>query len=243
MDYILEKNLLTQDKPNDRYARPVNVRTYTLNDLAEDISRRNAGITKSGALATFSVGTDILLERIVGGDSLDLDVVNIHPSIPGNLEPGEHPKEVVYRATTTRKVAEAAKKISLRHVEAGSPIRVDFVMDRESDTTNQTITAGGIVRIQGHNIRVLDNKEKAGVLEFISVEDPGAVYTVPLNNFIDNNPSELLIIAPSQMVTGEQVQLKITTYYSGSGKKPLLTPHSVTFDQPLTVADSKQDKA
>ena len=94
-------------------------------------------------------------------------------------------------------------------------------MDRESDTTNQTITAGGIVRIQGHNIRVLDNKEKAGVLEFISVEDPGAVYTVPLSNFIDNNPSELLIIAPSQMVTGEQVQLKITTYYSGSGKKPL----------------------
>jgi hypothetical protein len=50
IDYVLENNLLTKDKPNDRYARVVNQRSRTENDLADAIARRNIGISKAEAL-------------------------------------------------------------------------------------------------------------------------------------------------------------------------------------------------
>ena len=61
VDYVLEKNLLTKDKPNDRYARPVNVKTHTQSDLAEAISRRNVGISKAEALAMLEMSSEIQL--------------------------------------------------------------------------------------------------------------------------------------------------------------------------------------
>jgi hypothetical protein len=46
LEYVLESNHLTIDKPNDRYAHPVNVLARTQEDLATAISLRNMGISK-----------------------------------------------------------------------------------------------------------------------------------------------------------------------------------------------------
>jgi hypothetical protein len=235
LDYVLVDCLLTKDVPNDRNARVVNVRSYSEIDLAEAISKRNMGISKAEALAMLEATSEIELDWLKDGSSINLRLAHFHPSITGVYKEGEYPKEANIRITPSKEVAEAAGKISLRHVEAVATISVDFVDDVKSATTNAFITKGGNVKITGHNIKIAATKIPApGVgIEFISLEDPEAIYKVPAGDIVINNPSELIIVAP-QMVTGEVVQLKITTQYSGS-QTLVKTPHTVTFSKPLTV--------
>jgi hypothetical protein len=78
------------------------------------------------------------------------------------------------------------------------------------------------------------NDRRARVVNVQSrVEEPEAIYPVPAQDIAINNPSELLIVTP-QMVTGEEVQLKITTQYAKS-LKDLKSPRSITFVRKFTV--------
>jgi hypothetical protein len=231
IDYVLEENLLTQDKPNDRRARVVNVHSYTEEDLAEAIAKRNIGISKPEALAMLEAASEIQLEWLASGDSINLRLVHFHPSIPGNYEEGEYPKEAVIKITPSKEAAEVAKKIHLRHVEAVNPMRIDFINDVKSNTTNDKVTRGGTVKITGHNLKVVGDAPTVRA-EFISVEDPEANYSIPAQDIVINNPSELMVIAPA-MVLDELVVFKVTTQYSGSSI--LKVPRSITFEKELTV--------
>jgi hypothetical protein len=232
IDYVLEDNLLSPKEPNDRRARAVNVQSRSEGDLAEAIARRNIGISKAEALAMLEAASEIQLEWLSEGHSINLRLAHFHPSIPGAFEEGEYPKEAAIRITASKEVAEMAKTIPLRHVEAINPIHIDFVHDVKSNTTNNKVTRGGSVKITGHNLKVTGIELAVGV-EFISVEDPEAIYPVPAQDIVINNPSELLIVAP-QMITGEEVHLKVTTQFSNSTKL-LKTPRSITFEKILTV--------
>jgi hypothetical protein len=231
VDYVLENNRLTKTESN-RLARVVNVRSKTENDLVEALANRNIGISKAEALAMLEAALEIELEWIADGYSVNLWQVHLHPTVPGTYEDGEYPKEAIVRAIPSKEVCKAAKKISLRHVEAVRPIRVEYLHDMKSNTTNDKITSGGTVKITGYNLKVEGTLPSTG-LEFISVEDPKTVYPVPVGDLIINNPLELILTAPA-MPKDERVKLKITSQFSGGGK-PLKAPHSVTSEEELTV--------
>lgn len=231
-DYVLENNLLTKDKPNDRYARVVNQHSYTEEDLAEAIARRNIGISKPEALAMLEAEAEIRLEWLKGGNNINRRLAHYHLSIPGTYEEGEYPTEAVIRITPSKAVTEAAGKISLRHVEAVSPIHIEFINDVKSGTTNDKVTRGGTVKITGHNLKIEGEDPSVGA-EFISREDPEAIYPVSAVDIVINRPSELMLIAPA-MVVGEPVVFRVTTQFSNSNKH-LKTPRSITFEKVLTV--------
>jgi hypothetical protein len=139
----------------------------------------------------------------------------ISESIPGAFEEGEYPKEADIKITASKEVAETAKKIPLRHVEAVNSMRTDFVHDVKSNTTNDKVTRGGTVKITGHNLKIAGDLPSVGA-EFISREDPEAIYPIPSVDIITNNPSELMVIAPA-MVAGEPVVFKVTTQLHSTG--------------------------
>ncbi|MDR0682525.1 MAG: DUF4469 domain-containing protein [Dysgonamonadaceae bacterium] len=232
IDYVLESNFLTEKKSNDRWARVVNTHSYSEEDLAEAIARRNMGISKPEALAMLEAATEIQLEWLLAGSSINLRLAHFHPSVPGTYEEGEYPKEAAIRITPSKEVAEAAKTIPLRHVEPVTPMSIDFIHDVKSNTTNNKVTCGGTVKITGHNLKIAGKDPTVGA-EFISVEDPEAIYRIPAIDIIVNNPSELLIVAP-QMVSKEKVVFKITTQFMHA-KKDLKSPRSITFAKELTV--------
>jgi hypothetical protein len=231
-DYIFENNLLTKDKPNDRYARVVNQHSYTEEDIAEAIVRRNIGISKPEALAMLEAEAEIQLEWLKEGNNINRRLAHYHLSIPGTYKEGEYPTEAVIRITPSKEVAETAKKISLRHVEAVNPMHIEFVTDVKTGTANDKVTRRGTVKIAGRNLKIAGTDSSIGV-EFVSRENPEAIYRIPAVDLIINYPSELMIIAPD-MVVGEQVTLKVTTQFSNS-TKPLKTPRSTAFEKALTV--------
>jgi hypothetical protein len=233
IDYVLEDNRLTKDKTDDRCARSVNVRSYTETDLADAISRRNLGISKAEALAMIEASNEIQLDWLTGGNAVNLRLAHYHFGIPGSFKEGEYPTEAVVRITPSKELSEAAKKIHLRHVEPTVQLKVDYVEDVKTATTNQFITIGGSVKIFGHNLKIAGTDTTVGV-QFFSLEDLEVTYPIAPVNIIINNPSELLIIAP-QMVVNEPIQLKITTQYSGNTVRNLKDPRSVVFEKIFTV--------
>lgn len=233
IDYVFEDNPLTPKDPNDRYARVVNVHSFSEDDLAEEISESNVGISKAEALAVFETADRIILKRFGRGESYNARLAHYHFSIPGVFKEGEYPTTVVSKITPSKELLEAAKQNTLRHVEPTVQLSISYVDDIKSGTTNQFITRGGNVKIFGHNLKITGTNPAVRV-EFISVEDPEAVYPVAAVDLVVNNPSELLIVAP-QMVLDEPVQLKITTQYSGNVKKPLKEPRSITFNKVFIV--------
>jgi hypothetical protein len=232
MDYVMTNYGLTKDKPNDCYARVVNVHSYTEEDVAEAIVRRNIGISKAEVLAMMQAVAEIELEWMEGGNSINSRLAHFHPTIPGGYGEGEYPKDAAIRITPSKELVEAAKRIRLRRVEAVNPMHIEFVHDVKSNTTNDRVTCGGTVKIRGHNLKI-EGKDPSVGISFTSVEDPEAIYRIPAIDVVVNNPSELMVIAPA-MFAGEQVTLKIVTQYT-SGKRTLNAPRSVTFDKELTV--------
>jgi hypothetical protein len=231
IDYILDDNLLTED-PNDRSARVVNTRSYTEEDLAEAIAKRNIGISKAEALAMLEAEAEIKIGWVGEGSAINMRLEHYHYAIPGVYHAGEYPKEAVIRITASKELNDTVKKIPLRQVEPVSKMRVDFISDVKSGTVNDRITPGGVVKITGHNLKIAGTEASVGVT-FISVSNPNTVYTVPAVDIVTNNPSELMIIAPA-MTPAEEVQLKITTQFA-SGLKVLNTPRSVIFEKKLVV--------
>jgi hypothetical protein len=229
----MEDNLLTRQEPNDQCARVVNARSRGKAELAKAIAERNIGISMPEALAMIEAMDEIMLAWLADGDSINTRIAHYHHSIPGNFFEGEYPRESAIRITPTKEVVDLAKAIPLRRVEPVSPIRVESVHDVKSNTQNETITSGGSVKIKGHNIRVSGTKPTVGV-EFVNADNPAAVYPVPVEDLVINNPSELIVIAPA-MSPGEEVYLKITTQFA-SGAKDLNEPRSFTFGKKLTVA-------
>jgi hypothetical protein len=233
VNYILEDNRLKKSGREGRCARVVSTRPYTENDLAEAISERNIGISKPEAIALLEAVAEIQLEWLRAGNSINLRLVRFHQSIPGVYTEDEYPTEGIIRVTASKEVAKAAKGMKLKHVKSTELLRVDFVKDLWSETTNRFITGGGSVKIAGYNLKILGTNPDV-CIEFISVESPKVAYPVRPVDIINNNPSELTIIAP-RMTADETVQLRVTTQFSGKNKRLLKASRSVTFDRTFTV--------
>jgi hypothetical protein len=231
--YVLDENHFPNEKPNERYARVVNSKSFTESDVADAIAKRQVGISKAEALATLEITYEIIREWIAGGYSINMRTAHYHFSIQGTFAEGEHPTDAILKITPSKELAAAVKENQLRHVEPVIQLRIDYVEDVRSGTTNQFITRGGNVKIFGHNIKIAGDEGKVYV-EFVSQEDPEAIYPVPITDIVINHPSELLIVAP-HMVIDEPIRLRIRTQYSGNSKHLLKTPRSVVFEKTLFV--------
>jgi hypothetical protein len=229
--YVLEQNQLTKSDPNDRYARVVDARARTEDDIAEAIERRNIA-PKSTVHAIFEAMSEITCEWLADGDSVNTQLAHFHHTIPGVYREGEHPTEATVKVTPSKEVINAGKKARLHHTEPVAAIRIEFVHDVLTDTTNSKVTRSGTVKLSGHNIKIAGENPTVGV-EFLSQEDPEAIYRVTPKNLLINKPSELMFIAPA-MVPDEQVVVRVTTQFAGN--KNLKAPRSYTFDRVLTVA-------
>ncbi|MDR2805881.1 MAG: DUF4469 domain-containing protein [Dysgonamonadaceae bacterium] len=118
------------------------------------------------------------------------------------------------------------------YLEPVVQLKVDYVEDVKSGTTNQYITIGGTVKIFGHNLRIVGTNPTVGV-EFIGTEPQAPEYPVPAVDIVVNNPSELLVVAPD--LPSEEVALRITTQYSGNTSILLKDSRSTVFEKIFTV--------
>jgi hypothetical protein len=230
VDYILKPNPLINNGLSERYARVVHRHAYSENDLAEAIANRNMGISKAEALAMLEAQAEIQSQWLIDGCAINMQLMHIHPAIRGSYSDGELPEEVVIKISPSKKLAQKARQITLRHVESSLTMSINSVHDVKSGTSNDRITCGNPVKVSGHCLKIKGELSPTGV-EFVCVDKPKTVYPVPARDLIINKPSLLIFTVPP-IPADTKVQLRITTQYAGSAIL-LKTPRSTTFQTEL----------
>jgi hypothetical protein len=79
----------------------------------------------------------------------------------------------------------------------------------------------------------LGTEPGVGIL-FRSMDDPEAVYPVAPDEIVINNPSELMIVIPEDLMA-DTYKLEITTQFSNDATHLLKAPRTAVFDKILKV--------
>jgi hypothetical protein len=115
---------------------------------------------------------------------------------------------------------------------ADSGIVIAQVEDMKTGSVNNLLTPGRNLKITGHKIKVVGDKEGVGIL-FRSQDDPEAFYPVEPDEIVINNPSEVMIVIPD--LIADTYKLEITTQFSSDRKHLLNKPRTAVFDKILKV--------
>jgi hypothetical protein len=233
LKYTLVENPLTPAL-NDYIAHPVKVRTHELQDIFQRINARRPGLTMS---QIFSVTNELIEEicTIIGdGEAINTPLINTLFSLSGmyegatdSFDPKRHSLKLnVYPGTRLREVL---RKVKLEKTVAAEPLpHIIEVKDMVSGAVNERLTPGGVVRLGGGRLKILEKEETNGV--FI-VDEHGT--EIKLSMIVENKPTNIIAVIPADVAPGVYFMEVRTS--DNRGSKPLRTLKTGRFYKELIV--------
>ena len=94
-------------------------------------------------------------------------------------------------------------------------LRIDWLTDLVSGTSNDRLTPGGSVKLSGNRMKIGGDDPSVG-LKLINV-DTQAVHCVPMSSIPVNKSKEIIFIVPPELPAGRW-QVRIVSQISASGK-------------------------
>ena len=233
----LYDNLLTPD-PNDFSARVISESSLTIRDICESSATRGGADVSAPAMQH---GVELFLKEMAyllcDGFSVNTGYFTAVPSIRGafnspneNFNSSKH--SILFQFTQGEAMRKEIANVEVEILgvaEAGTEIMQ--VTDVKTGSVNDQITPNRNLKIIGSRIKLVGDHPDIGLV-FIDETNPSNIFKVEMDEFVVNNPSELIIVIPEDMPIG-QYKLQLTTQYAIS--KLLKTPRTVVFDKILTV--------
>ena len=232
----LRPNLLTQEDDNDYVAE---VSTLGNTKRNEDIARL---IEEDGTEVRFDTLVDILNRRdrierrlLQEGNSVQSGNVRLAPRITGkwvggsaNFDPENN--KITVDATITSSLRTGLEEVGAEILGVkDSGAGIGLVTDMYTRLTNNTITPGEDIRIDGNKIKVAP--EGYTELGVFFIGDDGTEYPLGRDP-LENNPKKVIVRVPA-LPAGEYT-LRIITRFS-TGDKLLNDPRNIDYDKKLTV--------
>jgi hypothetical protein len=221
--------------PGDHMAQTVNVRTYGEPEIVEQMLKRGASLTKSDLLAANQLRTEVVLDLLADGCSVNTGLCIMSPSISGvfqgagdGFDSSRHRVNInIYPTSATR---EMAKKIRVQKVQVADPSPyIVEVKDAVSGTANEMLTPGGILELRGSRLKFIAENPSNGL--FLIPESGGEVRVEVV---AENKPARLMALIPANLAPGTWYVEVRTTFSQGNAKesKQLKTGR---FAKPLNV--------
>jgi predicted histone-like DNA-binding protein len=143
--------------------------------------------------------------------------------------------------TPDKKLVDALQNL---HYEADSNagdhgIRISWLRDQTSGTSNDKITRGGMVHLRGNMIMIGGDDAAVG-LKLVSA-DTGVAYAVPTDNIAFNRTTRVIFNAPADLPDGGY-RVRIVTQITSNPKKPLKSLHAFTYEPILTAVNPESQK-
>ncbi len=234
LDYTLVENLLTP-APDDYMAQPVNVRSYTNEEIAERILKLGAGLTKSDVLSVLEAYGEVIANIVADGGAINTTLFNAHPSVAGvfegamdNFDSKRH--RVKLNLSQGVLLRDALAKVKTQKVQVAEPLPCILeVKDIVSGVVNEMLTPGGVIQITGSRLKFLPEQADNGI--FLIHQDSNTHFQVSV--IADNKPARLIAMLPIGLAAGSYT-LEVRTSYSTAGK-PAKTLKTGQFHKPLTV--------
>ena len=233
----LYDNALTTDDLHDFIARAEIMKSLTVKDICESASERGgADISASAmehAVELFHKETAYLLSNgFAANTSLYHAAARIKGVFNSPSEPFNHDKHSIdinfTQGDAIRKEMDNVE-VDVRGV-ASTDAHITQVVDVKSHSINDLITPNYDIRIIGNKLKIAGEDTRNGVF-FVNADNPATRISVPMEDIINNNPTELLIRCPASL--SGRFRLEVVTQYTSSGKQFLKEPRTAVFDRIL----------
>ena len=216
--YSLIDNKLTPD-PNDLRAQVRPTATASIEDLADDVTRQGSTVTKAEFLAMYEEFSAAVVRRSLRGEYVTTDLFTVKPSLTGvwvnaqdTFDSTRHHGRLRLGAGSRLRRAEAEMRFVLERAQDQSEPRPERLEDFGSNTTNTTLTKGGVARLTGSKLKLDPADPTQGVF---LVKSTGAATRV--ERVLTNKPSEQLFGVPATLSAGTY-QLEVRTKVKGSSQ-------------------------
>jgi len=233
--YSLVDNKLTVD-PNDLRAQVRNPNTVTIDDIAAAIVRPGSTVTQAEFLAMYEeLGAEIV-RCVLRGDTVVLDILTARATLTGvwanaqdTFDPTRHQGRIRLAPGVRLRRAESELRFVLERAQDQSEPRPERLEDFTSETTNGTLTKGGVVRLTGSKLKLDPADPDQGVF-LTKTTGAGTSTATRVARVMTNKPSEQLFVVPTTLTAGTY-RLEVRTKVKGSTQLK-----TATLGATLTVA-------
>jgi ribosomal protein S17E len=232
MDYFFIDNPLTGD-PNDKMGILTNVRTYTDPQIVKRMMQRGTLLTETDILATLNLYSSEIGRIVEEGDGIHTDLINAQPSLVGkfidvsdSFDGNRH--KVTYNVNFSKAIQQKIGGYKMRKVQTPDtgPIII-AVKDSISGLTDGTLSAGGVLELSGHCLKIFTDMPDNGVV-FIAADNTEYKASV----FVDNKPSRFAVMIPVLLAGTYTLEVRTNYIKSSAPSKQL---RKTQFDKPLTM--------
>jgi hypothetical protein len=230
---MLDLNNLTGN-PNDYWALPINVTSYSEVDIINKVMEIGAGLTKSDVVSVVEALKQVITRIVADGGAVNTELFSASFSIQGVFTPTQtvDPHSVHLNLHPGRILRAAVQDMPTRRVDnVTTGGLIHSVQDVKTGSLNDALTPDRDLRINGLKLKVVGTDAAVGIY-FVNATD-GARVQVDPTDIVTNNPSELMVVIPALSVG--TYNLQVVTQYSGTTTL-LKNPRIITFDKPLTVS-------
>ncbi|MCW9705498.1 DNA-binding domain-containing protein [Fodinibius salsisoli] len=203
LKYALYPNYLTTD-PNDYMAIVQDQESHEIEDIIDLMISRGSTVTKAEALSVIEEYEAAIEKVLEGGDSVNTSIMRVTGSMPGVFNDltdryDESRHYVRLNMNPGPRVKRAAQNIEVEKIEADRPEpALKLFEDVASDTTNETLTPGGVAKITGRLLKVDPEATDQGV--FFIADDGTSTRS---DTYIRNKPANLIVMIPESLPSGE----------------------------------------
>lgn len=239
-EFYLRDNPLTKDNSKDCIAEvKTGPKTLTKEDTAKEIKRTGSELKLPTILSVTSQDSDITLEALLNGYSVQTDLCQYTPRIQGNFDnpkaqfdPAIH--KLTFDIVPTKKLRDALNNVKVINLGMKKDVaEINLVTDTITLKNNGSITPGKYIRIEGERIKVVGEDGVVGVF-FVSA-DGSKTFTAE-TPYIQNEPKCIVACVPANLADGSYT-LQIVTQFSQSNLL-LKESRTLVYDTPLQVGNS-----
>jgi hypothetical protein len=162
MKYSLYDNKITQDNADDCYARPVEVKVNTRDQLVQNLTRSGSILKPTECHAVIDGYWNEIGGFIARGEgyrdeylTIRLDINGVFTDINDRFDPARH--TLVVSALLNSSLTALAKSVPLQYEKsvAGAPF-IESVYDWGSNTVNEKLTPGDTIEITGDDLKIYE---------------------------------------------------------------------------------------
>jgi hypothetical protein len=238
LNVLLYDNPLTPEK--DDYIGRVQLNgTITNADVARDIVNQRSEYRYETILNILTLGDDAKRNRLASGYAVNDGVAQMYPSITGRFvgsgaqfDSKIHSIGVTMTTTSALRNALENTTVAVQGAAVTGPV-INRIIDVYSETENTQITTGRNLKIVGQRLRIAGEDSSVVGVWFVRADDASQRTRVDDRDMVDNNPSQLTVLAPD--LTAGDYYVEVVTQSMTGGKELLKEPRAYRFEIALTV--------
>jgi hypothetical protein len=223
----LVDNHLTTDNKNDKYLLLESAGNLTQENLFNRMKEEDTGLRMETIEHVVKLHNRVVAKQVLNGFSVNTGLFRATPQFHGSIENGVwDPKKnsIHVNFIQDKDLREAIAETSVHILgEKGDAMYIIGGQDAATRAGDGTATAGRNYILHGRLIKLAGSDESVGIS--LTNTSTGQVSKITDDRLVVNNPTQVIILLPSDLPDGDYT-LTLTTQYSNSGVL-LKTPRSV----------------